>query len=163
MQFYMNYTRWDMQMHQNRKADWAVTAQWYSNRGPSALEARTVRRWNSRRVPEKVWFCVIVKKIYCGPSGTVPRTVRRTKADWVPETHCFWVGFGNELRTIRGWRADCPPFNGLENNFLRCFWWFGCASGGPSAGFERTVRKNSETHRRQVRPRLWSGFVPKGF
>ena len=143
-------------------------------RGPSSLEARTVRWWNSRRVPKKVWFCVIVKKciagrpvLYHGPSDTVPRTVRRTKADWVPETHRFWVGFGNELRTVRGWRADRPPFNGPENNFLRCFWWFGCASGGPSAGFERTVRKNSETHRRghrrQVRPRLWSGFVPKGF
>ena len=29
-----------MQMHQNRKADWAVTAQCYSNRGPSAGEIR---------------------------------------------------------------------------------------------------------------------------
>jgi len=33
-----------MRMHSNRKADWAGTVQYYSNRGQSALEARTVRR-----------------------------------------------------------------------------------------------------------------------
>ena len=97
MQFYMNYTRWDMQMHQNRKADWAVTAQCYSNRRASALKARTVRRWNSRRVPEKVWFCVIVKKC---------------TADRPP--YKGWLGSRNTpfLSGIWKWTADRPRVKG---------------------------------------------------
>ena len=154
----MDYTRWDMQMHQNRKKLIGLllrSATVTAGRPPVKFETGS----------RKGLVLCNCQKMYCGPSDTVPRTVRRTKVDWAPETHRFCVGIGNELRTVRGWMADRPPFNGLENNFLRCFWWFGCASGGPSAGFERTVRKNSETHRRgrrrQVRPRLWSGFVPK--
>jgi len=148
-------------MHQNRKADWAVTAQCYSNRGPSALKARTVRRWNSRRVPEKVWFCVIVKKctadrpvLYREPSA-VQRQIgfqKHTVSECDLEMNCG--PSAGEWRT--GPSAVQRTGKQLSARFLvvsMCKW--------------RTVRKNSETHRRghrrQVRPRIWSGFVPKGF
>ena len=100
--------------------------------------------------------------------------------------------FRNVLRTVRYCTADCLPYKGRlgsRNAPFLCGIWKWTAdrprvNGGPSAiertGKQfsamflvvwmckwRTVRKNSETHRRgrrrQVLPRLWLGFVPKDF
>lgn len=137
-----------MQMHSNRKADWAGTARSYSNRGQSALEARTVHRWNSGRVPEKVWFCVIVKKctadrpvLYRGPSA-VQRQIgfqKHTISEWDLEMNCGpSAGEGRTVRRSTDWKTTfCDVSGGLDVQVADR----PPGSSGPSA---RTQRRTGE-------------------
>ena len=94
MQFYMNYTRWDMQIHQNRKAEWAVR-HWGPDGPPVKFGTGSKKGLVVCDCPkmycgpstvqrqfglQKRTVSVLDLEMNCGPSAGERRTVRRSKA-----------------------------------------------------------------------------------